>query len=274
MDLLPRRPGSPPAREERGSRNRAGAGTEIGVTGGARTRGLQSHILAFSPPELTPPRTGASGWSRTSRVRRRRVYSASGSPLPMPMRNTIDDGPPCSRPAVGCRRRCRWLVPSGSPRACGSKAIHGPGCPSRANAGMKKTLPAAGSEGFGGKSPMIKWRYAAPSPFEPVARYSDPQGNRRAWPWPLASERLGALQASSIGCIRFDITRSHRSCGRGGGTRTPADAVLETAALAAELHLFRKPPNKKAASVSSGRLADLGLVVSRFKTSTSAPRRP
>lgn len=140
--------------------------------------------------------------------------------------------------------------------------------------GHEKTLPAAGSEGFGGKSPMIKWRYAAPSPFEPVARYSDPQGNRRAWPWPLASERLGALQASSIGCIRFDITRSHRSCGRGGGTRTPADAVLETAALAAELHLFRKPPNKKAASVSSGRLADLGLVVSRFKTSTSAPRRP
>jgi len=62
--------------------------------------------------------------------------------------------------------------------------------------------------------------------------------------------------------------------GRGGGTRTPADAVLETAALAAELHLFRKPPNKKAASVSPGRLADLGLVVSRFKTSTSAPRRP
>jgi hypothetical protein len=91
----------------------------------------------------------------------------------------------------------------------------------------------------------MRWRYLTPSPFEPVARYSDPQGNRRAWPWPFASERLGALQASSIGCIRFDITRSHRSCGRGGGTRTPVDAVLETAALAAELHLFRKLPNKK-----------------------------
>ena len=33
-------------------------------------------------------------------------------------------------------------------------------------------------------------------------------------------------------------------------------------------------PNKKAASVDPGRLAYLGLVVSRFKTSTSAPRRP
>jgi hypothetical protein len=33
--------------------------------------------------------------------------------------------------------------------------------------------------------------------------------------------------------------------GRGGGTRTPADAVLDTAALAAELHLFRKPPKTK-----------------------------
>lgn len=96
---------------------------------------------------------------------------------------------------------------------------------------------------------MIGWRYRAPSPFEPVARYSDPQGNRRAWPWPFASERLGALQANSIGCIRFSITSS--TPGRGGGTRTPVDAVLETAALAAELHLFRKPPNKKAASVQS-----------------------
>lgn len=61
--------------------------------------------------------------------------------------------------------------------------------------------------------------------------------------------------------------------GRGGGTQTPVDAVLETAALAAELHLFRTPPNKKAAAVDPGRLADLGLVVSRFKTSTSALRR-
>src|SRR5262249_5336430 len=32
--------------------------------------------------------------------------------------------------------------------------------------------------------------------------------------------------------------------------------------------------NKKAASVDPGRLAYLGLVVSRFKTSTSAPRHP
>ena len=67
---------------------------------------------------------------------------------------------------------------------------------------------------------------------------------------------------------------SEMRAGRGGGTRTPADAVLETAALATELHLFRTPPNKKAASVDPGRLAYLGLVVSRFKTSTSAPRRP
>lgn len=54
-------------------------------------------------------------------------------------------------------------------------------------------------------------RYRASSPFEPVAKYSDPQRNRRAWPWPFASERLGALQASSIDCIRFDITRSYPS---------------------------------------------------------------
>ncbi len=77
--------------------------------------------------------------------------------------------------------------------------------------GHEKTLPAPGSEGFGGKSPMIGWRYAAPSPFEPVARYGDPQKDRRTWPWPFASERLGASQASSLGCIRFNIARSHPS---------------------------------------------------------------
>lgn len=145
-------------------------------------------------------------------------------------------------------------------------------------AGMKKPFRRRGSEGFGGHSPMMSWRYRAPSPFEPVAMYSDPQRNRRAWPWPFASERLGALQANSIRCIGFNIMRSHPSpemrSGRGGGTRTPVDAVLETAALVAELHLFREPPNKKAASVDRGRLAYLGLVLSRFKTSASAPRRP
>ena len=93
MNRLPRRPGSPPAREERGSRNRAGDGTEIGVTGGVRTRGLQSHILAFSPTELPTPSIGASGWSRTNKAREeRRVYSALSSPLPLPMRNEIADG--------------------------------------------------------------------------------------------------------------------------------------------------------------------------------------
>ena len=121
---------------------------------------------------------------------------------------------------------------------------------------------------------MFGWRYAAPSPFEPVAGYSDPQRDRWAWPWPLASERLGALQASSIGCIRFDITRSHRSCGRGGGTRTPADAVLETAALAAELHLFTKPPTKKPPRSIPGGLPIWGLssVVSRHRQAHLAAR--
>ena len=61
---------------------------------------------------------------------------------------------------------------------------------------------------------MIGWRYLAPSPLEPVAKYGDPQKNRRAWPWPFASERLGALQASSLGCMRFNITRSTPSHGR------------------------------------------------------------
>ena len=121
---------------------------------------------------------------------------------------------------------------------------------------------------------MIGWRYSAPSPFEPVARCSDPQRNRRTWPWPFASERLGALQASSIGCIRFDITRSHRSCGRGGGTRTPVDAVLETAALAAELHLFRKLQTKKPPRSIPGGLPIWGLssVVSRHRQAHLAAR--
>ncbi len=61
---------------------------------------------------------------------------------------------------------------------------------------------------------MIGGRYFAPSPFEPVAKYSDPQKDRRTWPWPFASERLGALQASSLGCMRFNITRSTPSPGR------------------------------------------------------------
>ena len=72
----------------------------------------------------------------------------------------------------------------------------------------------------------------------------------------------------------FNSIASDVHPGRGGGTRTPADAVLETAALAAELHLFRKPPNKKAASVYPGRLADLGVssVVSRHRQAHLAAR--
>ena len=121
-------------------------------------------------------------------------------------------------------------------------------------------------------------RYRAPSPSEPVARYGDPHGNRLAWPRPFASERLGASQAITIGCIRFIITYS--TPGRGGGTRTPVDAVLETAALAAELHLVKtkKPPRS-----SRGGLPIWGLssVVSRRRqahltapvsTRQSAPR--
>lgn len=119
-------------------------------------------------------------------------------------------------------------------------------------------------------------RYRWRRPSEPMAACSGSQRNRRTWPWPFASERLGALRASSIGCIRFDITPSHPSLGRGGGTRTPADAVLETAALPLSYtsSATPRPPNKKAASVDPGRLADLGLVVGRFTTSTSRPRRP
>src|SRR5262249_20704303 len=100
------------------------------------------------------------------------------------------------------------------------------------------------------------------SPSEPVARYSDPHGNRLAWPRPFASERLGASQARTMVCIRFIITPS--TPGRGGGTRTPVDAVLETAALAAELHLVKtkKPPRS-----SRGGLPIWGLssVVSRHR---------
>lgn len=109
VDLLPRRPGSPPAREERGLETEPA--TELGVTCGSRTRGLQSHILAFSPPELTPPRTGASGSSRTNKTREeRRVYRALSSPLPVLMRITSHDGHSCF---PSCRR-----LPPPLPAAC------------------------------------------------------------------------------------------------------------------------------------------------------------
>ena len=75
-----------------------------------------------------------------------------------------------------------------------------------------------------------------------MARYSDPHGNRLAWPRPFASERLGALQAIAIGCIRLITTPSLLA--EVEGLEPPVDAVLETAALAAELHLVKtkKPP--------------------------------
>jgi len=48
-----------------------------------------------------------------------------------------------SRPAVGCRRRCRRFVPSGSPRASSSPLeTPGPGCPGPPKCGHEKTLPA------------------------------------------------------------------------------------------------------------------------------------
>ncbi len=90
--------------------------------------------------------------------------------------------------------------------------------------------------------------------------------------------RLGALQARSLGCMRFDITcstPSHQTC-----------TLAEVEGLEPPRTRFWRPPlsplsytssanlNKKAASVDPGRLACLGLVVSLFKTSTSAPRRP
>ena len=241
MNDAPRRPGSPPAREERGSRNRAGDGTEVGVTGGARTRGLQSHILAFSPTELPTPSIGASGWSRTNKARKeRRVYSALSSPLPMPMRNNRADGLflpvlPLVAAAVAGGLFPR-AVPALADRADPRTRVSSP-----PGAGMKKPFRRRARKG----SVLIHrcaQRYRAPSPSEPVARYSDPHGNRLAWPRPFATELVGASQAITMGCIRFNIT--HSTPGRGGGTRTPVDAVLETAALAAELHLVKtkKPP--------------------------------
>ena len=71
-------------------------------------------------------------------------------------------------------------------------------------------------------------RYRAPSPFEPVAGYSEPQKrDRLARPRPLASEWIGAAQAISIGCIRFIIMpvdlwqrrRDSNPRGRGFGDR-------------------------------------------------------
>ena len=250
--------------------------TELGVTCGSRTRGLQSHILAFSPPELTPPRTGASGSSRTNKAREeRRVYRALSSPLPVPMRMTSDDGHSCSRPAVGCRRRCRRLVPSGSPRACGSCRSTDPGV-RPARRGHEKTLPAAGSEGFGGHSPISRGATERPHPSSPwpdtaipkrIAGRgrvrSRPRGSARCRPVQLVAS-VSTSQSSSV--VRDAIWQRWRDS-------NPMGAVLETAALASELHLFRKP-QQKAASDDPGRLADLGLVVSLFKTSTSAPRRP
>src|SRR5262249_42766380 len=165
-----RRSAPPPAREparqgrtgvSKPSRRRNLTG-ELGVTGGARTRGLQSHILAFSPTEL-----------------------------PTPQSRKIDDEPPCSRPAVGCRRRCRQLVPSGSPRASDRS---GP----RTRVSALKNPSGAGLGRVRWLVTDVARRYRAPSPFEPVAGYSDPQKDRPAWRWPFTPERLGASQASSI----------------------------------------------------------------------------
>ena len=138
---------------------------------------------------------------------------------------------------------CRRLPPP-SPAACSLgqsprlriEQIRGPGCPPRLEAGMKKPFRRRARKGSVLTHRCAR-RYRAPSPSEPVAGYSDPHGNRLAWPRPFASERLGTSQAVTIGCIRFIITPS--TPGRGGGTRTHVYAVLETAALAAELHLVK-----------------------------------
>ena len=125
---------------------------------------------------------------------------------------------------------------------------------------------------------MMRWRYRAPSPFEPVAKYSDPQRNRRAWPWPFASERLGALQASSIGCMRFNIMRLVR--------RRRCD-LAEAEGLEPPWTRFWRPPlsplsytssanlqTKKAASVVPGGLPIWGLssVPSRHRQAHLAAR--
>src|SRR5882724_100358 len=72
----------------------------------------------------------------------------------------------------------------------------------------------------------------------------------------------------------FNSIASDAHTGRGGGTRTPADAVLETAALAAELHLIRKPQKQKSRLGRSRAACRSGACRQSFKTSTSAPRRP
>src|SRR5262252_2208864 len=93
--LLPRRPRSPPAREERGSRTEPATDPVVEIWGdgrGSNPRPPDSHSGVL-PAELPTPSIGASGWSRTNKAREeRRVYSALSSPLPMPMRNNRADG--------------------------------------------------------------------------------------------------------------------------------------------------------------------------------------
>lgn len=181
-----------------------------------------------------------------------------------------------SRPTVGCRRRCRRLVPSGSPRACGSNDPR-TRVSSPHDAGMKKPFRRRARKGS-----VVTHRHCEALPSVLTLRalgqiQRSPKGSPGvAVPVRVREARRVAGQFNWL--HRFQHHSRHPSSevrsGRGGGTRTPMGVQFWRPPLSPLSYTSSANLNKKAASDDPGRLADLGLVVSLFKTSTSAPRRP
>ena len=158
---------------------------------------------------------------------------------------------------------CRRLPPP-LPAVCslgqsprfGPRAVHGPGCQ------HEKTLPAPGSEGFGGRSPMLRGAIERPHPSSLWPDTAIPRGI--AWHRRGRSRPIGSARRRPVRLVASVSASRRRLLAEAEGLEPPSARCWRPPLLPLS-YTSSANANKKAASVDPGRLAYLGLVVGLFQ---------